>query len=234
MKLLSKSAVDKAKAADRHREVVEGIKLAKRVDALREIAVHEETSLQEFRRKTLEQITKDLAQIQTTKEKLVSEVTSLELRKQEALRTLDAERQAVEEGARDVMSRAEALSVTERNAQERDGSLDHREQAITTHEARANDMHKRAQDLLAESSTLKEAAEQKHRLAEEIRYKATLDADVLIANAKQRETWVTNRETVAATKEEYLRTKEIALAKEWSKLQDREAILERNIIRSKK
>lgn len=63
LRLLTKSDIAKAKATDRSLEIAEGVKLAKRVDTLREVAANEESSLTKFRTNTISEITKEIAQM---------------------------------------------------------------------------------------------------------------------------------------------------------------------------
>lgn len=60
IKLLPKSEIDKLKSSDRQREIDEGVKLAKKVDALREIQSQEEVSLTKFRNETVKVIVSEI------------------------------------------------------------------------------------------------------------------------------------------------------------------------------
>lgn len=60
MRLLARKDVDAAKALDRQREVDEGVKLAKKVDTLRELQAQEEASLLKFRDNSLTEIVGDI------------------------------------------------------------------------------------------------------------------------------------------------------------------------------
>lgn len=89
MRLLKKSEVDKAKAEDRKREIDEGLKLATRVDSLRETQANEEKALERFRIETISRINEEIVSLTKTKNELSKEVSDLEDRKREALKPLD-------------------------------------------------------------------------------------------------------------------------------------------------
>ena len=83
MKLLPKSDIAKAKSVDKQREIDEGMKLAKRVDSLREVAAAEEASLKKFRSETLGAINTEITANATKRDELTQEVQSLEERKED-------------------------------------------------------------------------------------------------------------------------------------------------------
>jgi chromosome segregation ATPase len=65
MKLLDKKKIVEIKAKERQTEINEGIKLAKRIDSLREIQAEEEKSLAVFRNATLKKINDDIKEANT-------------------------------------------------------------------------------------------------------------------------------------------------------------------------
>lgn len=91
LRLLPKEEIQKKKADEKFREIQEGLKLAKRVDSLREIQSQEEASLAEFRKKTLESIHEETTAKAKERDSLISEVETLEKRKEEALQPLEDE-----------------------------------------------------------------------------------------------------------------------------------------------
>lgn len=89
MKLLSKSDIATAKAKDKRREIDEGLKIAQRVDSLRETQAMEEAALTKFRKETLIAINQEIVSETRKKNELLKEVSDLEDRKREALKPLD-------------------------------------------------------------------------------------------------------------------------------------------------
>jgi hypothetical protein len=77
IKLLSKQEINQRQALQRHAEIEEGRKLAKRVDNLREIAVQEEASLASFRAKTLKAINEEIKKATKEHEVVLNQVKEL-------------------------------------------------------------------------------------------------------------------------------------------------------------
>lgn len=77
IKLLSKQEINQKQALQRHAEIEEGRKLAKRVDNLRELAVEEEASLASFRANTLKAINADIKKATKEHETILNEVKAL-------------------------------------------------------------------------------------------------------------------------------------------------------------
>lgn len=76
MKLLAKSDIQKAKSIERQQLVNEGLKLAKRVDDLRDVVAQEEAALEKFRRERLKQIHKEIAIEQAKLEEIINKQKS--------------------------------------------------------------------------------------------------------------------------------------------------------------
>jgi hypothetical protein len=77
IKLLSKQEINQKQALQRHNEIEEGRKLAKRVDNLREIAVQEEASLASFRATTLKNINEEIKKATKEHEGILNQVREL-------------------------------------------------------------------------------------------------------------------------------------------------------------
>lgn len=90
MRLLQRSAVVKAKTNEREQAIAEGAKLAKRVDALRELSAKEEKQLMDFREKTMDTIRVEIERLNQEKRVLVGEIKSLGIERKLLLEPLDA------------------------------------------------------------------------------------------------------------------------------------------------
>lgn len=78
MKLLVKSDIAKAKSVERQQEIQEGLKLAKRVDTLREVAAAEEASLAKWRTETVKLIQDEITSFAAKRDELQKQVSKLE------------------------------------------------------------------------------------------------------------------------------------------------------------
>lgn len=232
IKLLNKSDIDTGKAKDRQAEIAEGLKLAKRVDALREVAVEEEASLEKFRHGTLAEIARETEEATIARDIMLAEVKVLEGRKATALVPLDAEIKRIE-GLRAVVDELLAnVADKEKVLHEVQVKQDGEWLTIAELKREAEVMHTNATALLAEAGTLNGEAERKQALASTTLSDAERISTVKIANAEERERWVTERESAALIKEEALRSREQELDKKETVLKDREATLARNLKRN--
>lgn len=77
MKLLDKVQISNLKVNERRRDVDEGVKLAKKIDLLRETASAEESRLAKFRTETLRLIKEDIDKLIAERDKLKDEVNNL-------------------------------------------------------------------------------------------------------------------------------------------------------------
>lgn len=232
MKLLSKSEVNKAKSIDRQREVDEGLKLAKRVDALREVAAQEDASLQKFRRETLARISTEILFETTKRDTLKQEVSDLEERKRVALVPLTEAWEDVEEereiltGLRDLLDAREArLRLNEADAEERAKEVARAEQVVSYTQADATDR-------LEKAAILKDDADNLKRIASEELQQARNTAQTLIISAEERVEQVSKREKECLQRESDLDKREKELNDNLIRLRDREGVLARNLKRN--
>lgn len=234
MRLLPKSEFEKAKSNENRREVEEGLKLARRVDNLREVAAQEEASLEKFRRETVEIIH---VQISTESEKLEylkKEVSSLVEQREIAIKPLDEEWSKVREAVVDVEER-------QKEQEARNQYLEEKEAHVISARKQAYDLLERARQRDGDSVTrLQKAVE-----AEELGKGIIEDARVARLESKEavrmasvelthREELVTSREESATIKELDISARERALADGWKLLRDQEAMLARDLKRIKK
>jgi hypothetical protein len=97
MRLLPKQEVSILQASKKRAEIDEGLKLARRVDSLREIAATEEASLALFREKTLKAISADIKELETERSGVQSEVISLRNEIAEGTKVLDVRESALKQ-----------------------------------------------------------------------------------------------------------------------------------------
>lgn len=232
IKLLAKSAISKLQAADKQREVDEGLKLARRVDTLREVVSQEDASLQKFRSETLSAIQAEITDHTTKRDALKNEVVGLETRRAAALEPLASQIQEIKDNKTRLSFYEDELDEKSKVLYAREGDSDEREREIAEREKQTTYAHIDAQERLQKADTLKNEAERTNSIANQTLVDAQIKASSLLADAEQRKEWVTQRETAVSVKEEELRTKEIDLAKQFSVLKDREATLARNIKRN--
>jgi len=125
MRLLNKSDIAKAKANEQRRDIEEGLKLAKRIDNLREVAAQEEESLAKFRKQQIAKINEEITKAEGKKSALLKEVKDLEERRRELQKPLDdewskihKERLTLEAFREEVAERSARVSDKERGVKE--------------------------------------------------------------------------------------------------------------------
>ncbi len=232
MKLLAKSEVTKAKSLDRQREVDEGMKLAKRVDTLREVALQEERSLTRYRTETVGKIQKEVTELGDKRDALLEEVRFLAARREELSAPLNEEWDVIYLQKELLSKRETGLDGREAGIRLREADLADRQDAVTKHEQTVVYAHDDARERLQKAGILKDDSERLNRDAQSILTRATTQSKSLMATAEERLAWVEAREKAAFAKEEELRNQEIELAKDFSRLMDREATLARNLKRN--
>lgn len=118
IKLLPKQEISRLQAEQKRAIVSEGMKLARRVDNLREIAAQEEASLASFRSATLKAIKNEIASAKQERDGLLSEVVSL--------------RKEIESGTVVLNEREKSLVIRETAIQERESEMEKRVFALST------------------------------------------------------------------------------------------------------
>lgn len=234
MRLLQKSDIAKAKSVAQRRDIEEGVKIAKRVDNLREVAAQEEAALIKFRKETLAKIHAETQQASQEKDSLVSEVAVLRKERKELMRPLDKEwgeitkehavlaerEQSVE--AQEIVLHKEAAELKKAVKQVSDSLV-----RTATKEASA------IEQLLSASQTRKEA-KLALKEAQCVEAKAIRLAKDVREELIHRDMAMATREREYTMKEEKLSERESALEKEWKLLNDRKAMFERRIKKPKK
>lgn len=109
IKLLSKQEINQKQALQRHAEIEEGRKLAKRVDNLRELAVEEEASLASFRAKTLKTINEEIKKATKEHDAILNEVKALRGELETGFSELKKEERVLKLKEEDLVSREKQI-----------------------------------------------------------------------------------------------------------------------------
>ncbi len=234
IKLLPKSEIDKRKAAEQHTAVEEGLKLARRVDNLREVAAEEEQSLSEYRIKTLTAIHEETKEAATKRDSLQKEVADLEDRKREALKPIEEERIALNVDKAALQTKSEELNTRVSAVAKRETDAE-----ATTSEANrlltvAVNRERTAFDTVRDNLHLKEEAQLALKDATRIQEEAIKRARQVEGELMHRESVVSSRERGATIREQAVAKDEQFIRDEKARLRDREATLERAFNRIKK
>lgn len=232
MRLLPKSELDKKKADEQRLDVEEGLKLARRIDNLREVIVEEEANRAKYRHEQLERISHEIQEATQRRDTTRKEADDAEDRRKKALEPLDEKRKELERKEEELSAKESELTSQKQRVIEQGNTTD---SALRHANSLARDAE--IQDSLS-NARLQEAdrkfAEAKSREESSIEAAHLLDLKVEEANTKltHREGIVAMRENDATIKEKEIRSREKDLADGWKLLHDREALLERNLKRT--
>lgn len=233
MKLLPKSEIDRLKAVEKKAEIDEGLKLARKIDNLREVRAAEEAALETFRRETLTNINEEISQKVTERDTLKAEVTGLEKRKKEAQEPLDNEWVKVSDTKAELDRRGEGLDARESILQSRETELNARERFITKVNLTASGREERAIELLKEAEQNKKDTKLALEEAQKTKEVAEAHRKEVEESLVKREQAVSSREEGVKLKEEAADAREVELNKRETQIADREATLERTLKRIK-
>ncbi len=231
IKLLTKSEVVVLKGKERQAEIQEGVKLARRVDNLREVAAQEEASLEAFRNRTVAIIKADIDDAVQERDRLHVEI-----------RKLIAEREV---GMKPVEAAMRELTLVEHKLEKDQAELNRRmvllrakEQEVATQTSHLEIEKRHVESLRSSVQNLAKIAiknEEKTVKALEKADKAQKATTTLLATT---EAELRARDAATAAKERDNKNWETRLAKEEAtlrkqaiKLADRERTLEREFYR---
>jgi predicted nucleic acid-binding Zn-ribbon protein len=234
LKLLDKRDIAQAKAADRALEVSEGMKLAKRVDALRETQAQEEASLNDFRTRTVESINAEITALNATKNALQLEVDDLENRKAQALKPLTAKENALTEREKKIDEASDAIERTEDSLYAAKLRVAEKEANLAILEASTVEMHKRATTILSGASDIHHDSEARLVALDARERDITTQEKALASKTEKVEKMLEEREANMTAAEENLRGQQRKLEDDFRRLESREGTLQRNITRLNK
>jgi len=234
MRLLTKREIDVKKSSERASEIGEGVKLARRVDNLREIQAEEEASLKRFREQTIANIHQEIVLETAKRDTLRGEVRDLEKRREDALKPLDAEWEKVHTIEKELSEKQTEL-VT------RETTISEKEEEIKSVEKNLNDEEKRIAEMTARTSKSLKDAEEARVEAESYRVDSVHIKESALSFKKEVEKELRERDAVMASRERDLGNKEEAnerdrraIEVEKIQLADQRATLERAFKRIKK
>ncbi len=218
MKLLKKEEIAKAKAVDKQREIQEGLKLAKRVDALRETQAEEELSLRLFREKTLKAIHEETTKAATERDNILSVVKNLREDRINLLKPLDDEWKALEDAQRGFLREKATLVESGRELEYLRAEADHNLQTILdkVHQTegileQARKLASTADDNEKETKTALTQAKKVLDDAQMAALKSLTDSDKRERKIERMDSLLQEKENILNAKETDLKAREIAL-----------------------
>lgn len=226
MKLFKKSEVSTLKANERLLEVQQGMKLSKRVDALREVVAAEEASLEAFRVKTVKAINDEIEQALATLTELRGDVKHLREEIADGTKILDKREEELTHRETELDADQSFFEMKIEDSNNRVAKLNELEKAnanMTTQlrwqEAEANRMTKEAHAAVDAANAAVSTSHQAMVLANNA--KAKVEADLVV-----RETVLADRELQAEVMHQDIETSLAELANKEREIIDKYATLE--------
>ena len=227
IKLLEKSELDKAKSNDRAKEIAEGLKISRKVDALREQLAKEDKTLDDFRKATLATIATEFNLANQEKESVLAEVKLLRAEKADGLKSVDA-------GMAELRLLGGSLSEREQKLLAQEQALDGQKVAVAITLKNTEDELARAQTQADNAARLHLEANADRVEADKVltaakRVKAEADSDrqttEIILLAKEQDIIIRNNKSLQQEQANLEISKE--LSEEKIRLADQRATLER-------
>lgn len=234
MRLLPKSEVVKAKAAAQKRDIDEGVKIARRVDNLREVAAQEEESLEKFRREAVAKIHADIEKAQSELGTLQKEIRDTKRDREQDKRKREAEWQAIAKAQEALVKQGEEANAKTATADEAERGARRAVKQAADYLARAATKDGEAHNRLVEATRARKEAKAALANSEKVEAKTLKWAAAKEAELAHREQQVEGHERGLILREAKLDEGTAELANGWRLLNDRIALHERNIKRAKK
>lgn len=231
MKLLDKKTVNTDLARDRKAQIDEGIKLATKVDVLRETVVKEEGNLQRFRTETVAAVQVEIDGYIRQKDNLKTEISVLEENKRVLEIPLTDKWADVHDAEAKLLKEKQVWVEKSDILKLREDEVEREERSVEMEKGKAIDLnHLASQNFARSESTLKSA----HEEAADMRNRAQIvlsSAELRELAVKEKEEEVEKREIEVTLAWEHTRAKETDLAHRERRLKDGWETLERTIKR---
>ena len=233
MKLLRKTEVIALKERERSREAAEGIKLARKVDELRELQSNTEKKLNDFRSSSLQAITEEIKNLGTQRDILVTEVSSLKKKLDTMLPGMGTKRQELNKKENELHALEDSIKIRKKEAEMAEIDVAEAQKELTDSLARAKTDEERANSLFRAANEKDGASTQAMNRAKAIENSISWQKTEQERVFADKEAILRAKEAQLSEKEDYL-TKELqSIKQERVKLADRNAMLDRTLARLK-
>lgn len=230
--LLPKSEIDRLKGVEKKKEIDEGLKLARRVDSLRETTATEEVAFSKYRSETLASIQSEIFQRKAEVEDLDREIFSKKEWLKEADVPLEEKRRGLSEKETALDLRGDDLDEKERALRDLGRQAEIDSSKATGLLARANTAEEVAKERLAEAESMAKEAEKTLSTANKVKSEAVAFKEKTHTELTRRDIIATGRERDLGLREEKARFERQKISEEWKILRDRQAMFERNLKRT--
>lgn len=233
MRLLDKKSIQVAQANDRKLEIDEGLKVARKVDALRVTFSEEESRLNKFRAETVPRVQSEIDEYIEKRDILVSEIKALEEKRLELQKPLDHEWSKLNQENMKLEHIKVELEYKEKQLSELETSL-----ALSMKDMKIEESRIEGERLII-TQEHDEVLRMKSEASVELET-ALQDKEKILTVLHTREDLITSREAEVAVRErevsmvdKSLKTRERALTKKEREINDKYETLQRTLKRKK-
>lgn len=234
MRLLSKSDIVKHKSLEQKRAIDQGRKLAESVDRLREIKSEEERSLEKYRSRMIENISKETIAATTERDGLLEKISTLKAEHISLQKVLEEEVQQKKFTLTLLENLVIKVKKLERGALENEAITNTERKLAVLEKKKSAQIHSDAEALFLDAANEKNNAQLLLEQASKIKREVLKEKEDGNADLFKQSVALSIREKNAALKEKSVNDRENELMVSWKLLNDRKTMFERTMNRIKK
>jgi chromosome segregation ATPase len=231
IKLLPKSELANLKAKEKTREIQEGVKLATRVDGLRELYAKTETDLEKYRTATLARINEEITALNGKKEELVGRMSQLQGKYDAMLPEIPMKRSELDKFEKSLRTWEKKLEKKEESAGLMEIDVKEALDSAEKSRIRAEDNERISRNLLVATNQKKQESETMLSTTRKIQEGVYKEKESIEQALELREISIKTKEQELSRKELSLMNFEKELNEEKVRVNDTRAMLERSIAR---
>jgi DNA repair exonuclease SbcCD ATPase subunit len=234
LKLLNKTEIISLKGTERKHEIDEAVKLARKVDTLRETSAKEEVNLAKFRSESLKKVQEDIDVLIQEKNALQAQTTALESQRKALLEPLDTKWEEIEAEDERLQKVIDGLENRNEYLNDKEFCLNNKDANLFLEENRIKDLKEQEVKKLAEIDQYNKQAEQLLKDTEQQTTQILTGLQKKEAELEHKQKQIEYSQVDNENKQKRLNEREQELNNRESKLNDRYATLERTLNRIKK
>lgn len=234
MKLLPKSELLQRKSDAKKMEIDEGVRLARKIDALRDTYNEEEKSLNKFRTETVSRIHQEISTEREKLSNLQKEVIELSDQRAELLIPLDKEWDELRMAQEELKASQKAIEHEWSQILKSEQDIKYRNQEIAKTLSRALSFEKKHAEILKNTEDVNKLANAEFQESVQIKERMEKLYEDMIKELRKRDSDLASKERDYIMKEAKLTKRESELENGWKILNDRKETFERTINRLKK
>ena len=222
MKLLPKIKINERVNEEKRQNILAGVFLAKKVDALREELLTLQKDRDLFITGSQQVINDSLSSLQQKQDSLSKEIKELEVKRKELLKPLDDKWAEVNELQEEFLRERKENAFDRKELNEREKIIETRENEITKIAEQIRYKESEAEKARNDILVLKELAQKEYEIAETARKSFEKDSETKLSELQQKITTYENGISVNELKEKDLEIREVALLSERKHLESQQ------------